>query len=150
MRIIVLLGLLAGLAFAGGDTPLPIDQPRPPQPNVPIVRACEEIEADARTLLAEAQACTKADACEVVSFEQLVGPDSCVAAFQCAGALSAEADQEEFVAVARLLADEKRACGECSEAACRPPEELRAECVDGRCVLTLRPPVPDRPLPRGL
>lgn len=138
MRITVVLALLAGIALAGEgrDEPFPGRQPpvRPGLPNPPITRLCEDIEADARALVDSVGACTTT--CTLVSLETLAGPDSCTAALQCAAAVGEGFDGQQFGQVARALAEEKRACGECATAACMPPADLVALCVEGRCVLS--------------
>jgi hypothetical protein len=97
---------------------------------------------DARALLDGARACV--DTCEVFSFAATL-PESCVEVFQCAVALPPDADTATLLAVARALDAEKRACGECAQAACRPPSELDARCVDGRCEVVPREPEPSAP-----
>lgn len=156
MRILMLvLGLSAlGLASAApglaGTAPGAV-RPAPQLPETPPERPgprdCAAIEADAARLLANAQVCS--GTCEVASFHALVG-DSCVGAFQCTTALPADVDLDAFAMAAKALDAEKRACGECAQAACVPPEELEARCVEGRCELTVRAvgPEPRLPVPR--
>ena len=98
-----------------------------------------------RALVDDTQGC--AGSCAVVSFAELLGPDTCVAAFQCATSLPAELDRAAFVVSARALIEEKRDCGECAMAACRPPEDLAATCVDGACELVPRDSAPNREPP---
>ena len=141
-----ILVLFAGLALA--EPPLrqlPDAGPRPGLPRVAVTRSCADIEADARALVDDAQGC--AGSCAVVSFAELLGPDTCVAAFQCATSLPAELDRAAFVVSARALIEEKRDCGECATAACRPPEDLAATCVDGACELVPRASAPNREPP---
>ena len=131
------------VALASGAAPLPPASP----PERPAPRDCAAIEADARALVEEARACS--GRCVVMSFHALVG-DACTAAFQCSVALPAELDLDAFAREARALDDETRACGECARAACVPPSELDARCVDGACTLVPRaaprtPPLPARP-----
>lgn len=144
----LLAGITAGLALAGDPADVPVeDQRRPPidrpplepgLPNVPIARTCEEIEATARGLVAEAQTCTEDVGCELLSFAELVGPENCVGAFQCGTAVAADLDRAAFLEVAAPLVTEKIACGECAQAACVPPTSLMAVCVEGRCELRPR------------
>ncbi|MFN7142664.1 MAG: hypothetical protein ACK4YP_02730 [Myxococcota bacterium] len=168
MRITVLLAaLVAGIGLAGaqdtpatgdapvqnrGDGPFPVELPNPSpgRPNVPITRACADIEADARALVDAARVCdvNTENGCEVVSLEELVQPDSCIAAFQCSAPLSPEIDRRAFVARAVQLEAEKLACGECAMAACQPPAELEAVCVEGLCELAPQgTQQPSRPVP---
>lgn len=135
MRVLV---FLVGAALAGTAVRA---TPAPDEPERPAPRDCAAIEADARAMLENARLCD--GACEVVSMRALVG-DSCVAAFQCSAALPADVDHDAFVLAAQALDAEKRACGECAQAACVPPAELEARCVDGRCELAR----PDRPISR--
>jgi hypothetical protein len=109
--------------------------PGAPVPSPPA-RSGADIEADARALLTEAQACE--DSCEVVPLSTLAGPNSCVAVFQCSAALPPDLDRPAFSSAAKALAEEKRASGECAIASCMPPSQLEAVCVEGRCMLQPR------------
>ncbi|MES2640520.1 MAG: hypothetical protein V4850_13590 [Myxococcota bacterium] len=127
MRIAILL-VLGGAAFASA---LALAEPA-------------DTEAEARALVEEHQVCTEDVGCELQSFEALLGPDTCLAAFQCSVALSADADLTAFQRAAEPLIAEQRASGACAMAACSPPSELRAACVSGRCEL-----LPARANPQG-
>lgn len=141
MRIAVLLAplvaaLVTGIALAADppmDAPLPDVPVEPGLPNPPVTRVPSEIEADVRALVEEARACTDAVGCQIVNLDTLVGSNSCVAALQCETAVSADLDTAAFVAEVTPLVTEKKASGECAQASCRPPSELRAACVVGRC-----------------
>ena len=88
---------------------------------------CQDVEADARELVAKHAACEQDTDCKVVDFAT-VSPGSCVGAFQCALALRADVEQTAFTVLARGISDQKRECGECIMASCIAPETLRALC----------------------
>ncbi|MDP2310761.1 MAG: hypothetical protein Q8P18_32385 [Pseudomonadota bacterium] len=138
MRIAILLAVIGGLALAGSDVPAPGRPVGPGLPTPPIAPIPEEneppdVEARARALVEEAGVCTEDVGCELQSFEALLGPDRCVAAFQCSAAFSAGADLTAFQRAAAPLIEEQRATGLCATAGCSPPSELVAACVEGRC-----------------
>jgi hypothetical protein len=131
MRIAILL-VLGGAAFVSASA---LAEPA-------------DLEAEARALLDEYQVCAEDVGCELHSFEALLGPDTCLAAFQCSVALSADADLFKFQRAAQALIEEQRASGACAMAACSPPSELRAACVSGRCeILPARANPQEAPLP---
>jgi hypothetical protein len=139
--LLVLVGALSGHALGGEPVERalpnpelggPIAEPRVPTPQ-PGPRGCEAIEADARALLEEARTCSPEVGCAMLSFDQLVGPANCVAAFQCTAVVSGDLDRAAFLEAVAPLVVEKLACGECATAACMPPLELVAVCVRGRC-----------------
>ena len=88
---------------------------------------CQDVEADARELVAKHAACEQDTDCKVVDFAT-VSPGSCVGAFQCALALRADVEQTAFALLAGSISDQKRECGECIMASCIAPETLRALC----------------------
>jgi hypothetical protein len=144
--LLALVGALSGHALGGEPAERalpnpeqggPIAEPRVPTPQ-PGPRGCEAIEADARALLEEARACSPEVGCAMLSFDQLVGPANCVAAFQCSGTVSGDLDRAAFLEAVASLVVEKLACGECATAACMPPAELVPTCVQGRCELLQR------------
>lgn len=106
---------------------------------------CEQLQEEAAALVTEYARCSAGDTCETVDFFSVAGGMNCLGAFQCFGALNAEADLLEFQRRARLLSEQADyACqpGGCVVASCLDPRELEPVCDTelGQCVLVPREP----------
>lgn len=101
---------------------------------------CEQLQEGAEALVAHYARCRAGDTCEKVDLLSVAGGQNCLGAFQCFGAVNADADLAEFERRARRLAQQASiACqpGECVTAACLDPRELEPVCDTelGQCVL---------------
>lgn len=102
---------------------------------------CPDIKAQAKALVAEAQACSPENECVKFSYYENVGSDRCLEAFLCDTALGAHVDLEAFSAEARSLVESFRDCGECVVAGCGVDEQ-EPHCNLETALCELRPAPP--------
>jgi hypothetical protein len=107
--------------------------------------SCEQLQEGATSLVSHYAQCRAGDTCQTVDLFSLAGGQNCLSAFQCFGAVNADADLDEFQRRARFLAQQaSHACQpeECVAASCADPRELEPVCDTelGQCVLVPSPP----------
>ncbi len=106
---------------------------------------CEQLQEGANELVAHYARCSAGDTCKTVDLLGVAGGQNCLGAFQCFGAVNADANLGEFRRRARALAQQASVVcldGECVTAACLDPRELEPVCDTelGQCVLVPRQP----------
>ncbi|HEX8436304.1 hypothetical protein [Archangium sp.] len=104
---------------------------------------CEQLQEGATELVAHYAQCSRGDTCKTVDLLSVAGGLNCLGAFQCFGAINADANLDEFRQRARYLAQQASyVCqqGECVTASCLDPRELKPVCDTdlGQCVLVPR------------
>ncbi|HYO60221.1 hypothetical protein [Archangium sp.] len=106
---------------------------------------CEQLQEGATDLVSHYARCRAGDTCQTVDLLGVAGGLNCLRAFQCHGAVNADANLAEFRRQARLLSQQASyVCqqGECVTAACADPREFEPVCDTelGQCVLVPRQP----------
>ncbi|HEX8825722.1 MAG TPA: hypothetical protein VF794_37780 [Archangium sp.] len=106
---------------------------------------CEQLQEGAEALVSHYGRCRAGDTCQTVDLLSVAGGLNCLGAFQCFGAVNADANLTEFQLRARRLAQQASyVCqpGECVTASCADPRELEPVCDTelGQCVLVPRQP----------
>jgi hypothetical protein len=104
-----------------------------------LLRTCDDMQDEARTMVAVRQACSTGDTCVIVQMSDITDGNNCLGAFQCSIGIRDDVDVDAFSAEAKALSSDYSRCNMCVMAGCVATQDLEACCdVDtGQCVVDI-------------
>ena len=104
-----------------------------------LLRTCDDMQDEARAMVAVQQACSAGDTCVIVQMSDIAGGNSCLGAFQCSIGIGSDVNVDAFSAEAKALSTDYSGCNMCVMAGCINTQDLKTCCdVDtGQCVVDI-------------